>query len=128
MHANVEITVNGSQCRSPAFSRRRFFSRLSMACAAAIAGLVGVPIVGFLVAPLVRPARAQWRGVGKVDSFRIGQTVQVEFTDPSPLPWSGITAKTAAWLRRVGENEFIAFSINCRHLGCPVRWLEGAKL
>jgi menaquinol-cytochrome c reductase iron-sulfur subunit len=52
----------------------------------------------------------------------------VEFTDPSPLPWSGITAKTAAWLRRVNESEFIAFSINCRHLGCPVRWVAGPRL
>jgi menaquinol-cytochrome c reductase iron-sulfur subunit len=66
--------------------------------------------------------------VGRVASFQIGQTVKVDFSDPSPLPWSGITAKTAAWLRRVGENEFIAFSINCRHLGCPVRWVEGARL
>jgi menaquinol-cytochrome c reductase iron-sulfur subunit len=109
-------------------SRRRFFTRISLACASAIAGLAGVPIVGFLIAPIIRPARAQWRGVGNVDSFRIGQTVQVKFTDPSPLPWSGITAQTAAWLRRVTDDEFIAFSINCRHLGCPVRWVEGPRL
>ena len=128
MHQRVEITINGSPGESSEISRRRFFTRVSVACAAAIAALVGVPIVGFLIAPIVRPARALWRGVGKVDSFGIGQTVKVDFTDPSPLPWSGITAKTAAWLRRVSEDEFIAFSINCRHLGCPVRWVEGAKL
>ena len=128
MHTRVDITVNGTRREPCEISRRRFFSRVSVACGAAIAGLAGIPVVGFLIGPIVRPARAQWLAVGKVDSFGVGQTVQVEFTDPSPLPWSGITAKTAAWLRRIGNDEFVAFSINCRHLGCPVRWVDGAKL
>jgi nitrite reductase/ring-hydroxylating ferredoxin subunit len=47
----------------------------------------------------------------------------------SPLPpQAGVTAKRAAWLRRTAEQEFVAFSVNCAHLGCPVRWLEGARL
>ncbi|MEJ2053240.1 MAG: Rieske (2Fe-2S) protein [Calditrichaceae bacterium] len=46
----------------------------------------------------------------------------------SPLPWSGKVSETASWLRRVSDNSFIAFSINCAHLGCPVRWIEDAEL
>lgn len=109
-------------------TRRRFFARLTITIGGVIGGLVGVPVLGFVLAPLVRPAKPVWRQIGAVDSFVVGQTVKVDFSDPSPLPWSGITAKTAAWLRRVSDDEFIAFSINCRHLGCPVRWVEGAKL
>src|SRR5262249_41207932 len=122
MNIPADITVNGKPCELDEVSRRRLFTRISVACAAAIGALAGLPVVGFLVAPIIRPARPEWRSVGSVDTFAIGQTVKVDFTDPSPLPWSGITAKTAAWLRRVGDKEFIAFSINCRHLGCPVRW------
>jgi menaquinol-cytochrome c reductase iron-sulfur subunit len=48
--------------------------------------------------------------------------------DPSPLPWAGITAKNAVWLRRESDTSFIAFAANCTHLGCPVRWMEGAEL
>ncbi len=44
------------------------------------------------------------------------------------MPWAGVTARSAAWLRRVEQDEFIAFSVNCRHLGCPVRWVPGAEL
>jgi menaquinol-cytochrome c reductase iron-sulfur subunit len=128
VHAKVDITVNGCPCEQAEISRRRFFTRITVAAAALIGALAGIPVLGFVLAPLVRPARPQWRQVGLVDSFQIGQTVKVDFSDPSPLPWSGITAKTAAWLRRVGESEFIAFSINCRHLGCPVRWVDGPKL
>jgi menaquinol-cytochrome c reductase iron-sulfur subunit len=118
----------GSPCDRTELSRRRFFERIAIAAGIAIGALVGLPVIGFVLAPLVRRPPYGWRPVGSVDSFRIGETVKVDFTDPSPLPWSGITASTAAWLRRTGKSEFIAFSINCRHLGCPVRWLDGAKL
>ena len=37
-------------------------------------------------------------------------------------------ARTAAWLRRESDDRFIAFSVNCTHLGCPVRWLPDANL
>ena len=55
-------------------------------------------------------------------------TANVSLVDASPLPWAGITAKSAAWLRRTGDREFVAFSVNCAHLGCPVRWMPGARL
>jgi menaquinol-cytochrome c reductase iron-sulfur subunit len=129
MHLKLEqLSVNGAPRMAPEITRRRLFARVTVAAGGVLGALAGAPVLGFVLAPLVRSARPTWRGVGSIESFPVGQTVKVEFTDPSPLPWSGITAKTAAWLRRVGENEFIAFSINCRHLGCPVRWLEGAKL
>ena len=66
--------------------------------------------------------------LGKVDEFQVGKTVSVPVIDPSSVPWAGITAKSAIWLRRTSDSSFIAFSANCTHLGCPVRWLEGAEL
>jgi quinol---cytochrome c reductase iron-sulfur subunit, bacillus type len=54
--------------------------------------------------------------------------VLVKFRDVSPLPWSGLTAQTASWLRRKSKDQFIAFSVNCAHLGCPVRWIADAEL
>jgi quinol---cytochrome c reductase iron-sulfur subunit, bacillus type len=108
--------------------RRRFMSRLSIALAGIGAALVGVPVIGFLIGPILSRVPDLWRPIGRVDSFAIGTTVRVSFTDPSPLTWAGVTAKTAAWLRRESEDEFIAFAINCTHLGCPVRWLPKANL
>jgi menaquinol-cytochrome c reductase iron-sulfur subunit len=66
--------------------------------------------------------------VGPLNGFAVGQTVLVTFDDPAPLPWSGVSARTAAWLRRDAEDQFIAFAVNCTHLGCPVRWLQDASL
>lgn len=108
--------------------RRRALSRLTVALGCVAAALVSVPALGFLLAPLRRRATGEWRDVGAVGDFAIGDTVKVSFVDPSPLPWAGVTADTAAWLRRQDAQRFIAFSVNCTHLGCPVRWTEGAHL
>jgi len=106
--------------------RRKFLSRLSVTLGAIGAALVAIPSIGFLLG--LRKAPQVWRSVGKLNDFRLGSTVNVSFLDPSPLPWSGVTAQTAAWVRRVGDDRFIAFSMNCTHLGCPVRWLADANL
>jgi menaquinol-cytochrome c reductase iron-sulfur subunit len=87
-----------------------------------------LPGAAFILTPVFRRPRPVWRSVGKVDSFEMGATTLVQYEDASPLPWAGVTAKTGAWLRRTGGSEFVAFSINCRHLGCPVRWVAQAGL
>lgn len=108
--------------------RRRFLSRLSIGLSAAMAAVMGVPVVGFLLSPLTRRTPRVWRAVGRVDAFKVGETVNVVFEDASPLPWAGVTARTAAWLRRDDESHFTAYSVHCTHLGCPVRWVAEAGL
>jgi menaquinol-cytochrome c reductase iron-sulfur subunit len=109
-------------------SRRRFFGRLSVTLGALCGAVLAIPAVGFVLAPLFQKTPQLWRDVGKVSDFQVGKTVSVTIEDSSPLPWAGVTAKTGAWLRRVSETEFIAFAVNCSHLGCPVRWLPDADL
>lgn len=108
--------------------RRRFMARLSIVLAAVAAAIVGLPVVGFILGPLIAPEKDVWRAVGAVDTFKAGETVSVSFLDPSPMAWAGVSAITAAWLRRLESGGFVAFSVNCAHLGCPVRWLAKAKL
>jgi menaquinol-cytochrome c reductase iron-sulfur subunit len=111
---------------SPA--RRRFLSRLSLALGALGGALVGVPVIGFILGPLFRGRPLLWRPVGRLGDFRIGETVEASILEPSPLAWAGPASLTAVWLRREGELTFIAFSVNCTHLGCPVRWLASSRL
>jgi menaquinol-cytochrome c reductase iron-sulfur subunit len=108
--------------------RRSFFARLTLFLSGLIGLAVTLPGLAFVLAPVFGKLKREWRPVGELDSFKIGATVLVEFEDPSPEAWAGVTARTGAWLRRVSESEFIAFSINCRHLGCPVRWIATAQL
>jgi menaquinol-cytochrome c reductase iron-sulfur subunit len=111
-----------------AVSRRGFLEKLIFGLAGLCGAILAVPFVGFILAPLFRSPPEKWVPVGPVGDFATGRTVNVTMTDPSSLPWAGISAKSAAWLRRETENDFVAFSVNCTHLGCPVRWMDGAEL
>ena len=84
----------------PSPGRREFLTRVSVALGALGAAIVAIPVVGFLLAPFLEKQSQVWRPVGTVDSFRPGMTVKVDFPDSSPLPWAGVVARTAAWLRR----------------------------
>jgi menaquinol-cytochrome c reductase iron-sulfur subunit len=109
-------------------SRRRFLNRVSLALSGAAAAVVSIPIVAYLLSPLLQPPVEEWRDLGLVDNFKIGETVEVAFDEPSSLPWAGQTSRTAVWLRRTGDVDFTAFGLNCTHLGCPVNWRANAEL
>lgn len=123
----------GCQQESPQqIGRRKFLEKICIGLGGLCTAIIGIPSIGFIVGPLFEKIPERWCSVGKVDQFEIGKTVNVTILDASPLPWAGVTAKTAVWIRREHNDdptkEFIAFSVNCTHLGCPVRWMPDATL
>jgi menaquinol-cytochrome c reductase iron-sulfur subunit len=111
----------------PVTSRRNFLAMVGVGTAGLAAALAGIPIIGALFST---PARSEqvWHAVGSVDDFDVDDTVKVEFVDDDPVPWAGPAARNAAYLRRLGDEEFTAFSVYCTHVGCPVSWRAGASL
>jgi menaquinol-cytochrome c reductase iron-sulfur subunit len=108
--------------------RRSFLIKLSLGLSALAAAVAGVPVISALLAPLLEKTPKLWRKVGTVADFKVGETKLVAFQNADAEKWAGITSKSAAWLRRDSEKKFIAFSVNCTHLGCPVRWEADAEL
>ncbi len=108
--------------------RRRFLEAVSLLAGGLGAAVAAVPVIGFVLGPMFGARRTAWRTVGTLDQFPVGQTVPVRFEAVSETPWDGVTARTVAWLRREPGDRLVAFSANCTHLGCPVRWEPSANL
>ena len=108
--------------------RRTFIIRILWVVAALLGTLTMIPVVGALFAPLLKKTPKAWRSVGNIDDFEIGKTVLVKYKNALPKAWAGLSSESASWLQRKSENEFVAFAINCTHLGCPVRWVADAEL
>jgi len=112
----------------PVASRRGFLFKLGVALNVIGAALVGIPVLGYILAPIRRLGGQFWIGLGPVSAFAEGQTRLAMYENPDRVPWDGATAKTACWVRRVGGDTFQVFAINCAHLGCPVRWFPQSRL
>ncbi|MGH2563731.1 MAG: ubiquinol-cytochrome c reductase iron-sulfur subunit [Ginsengibacter sp.] len=121
-------TENKGKDSPKEISRRNFMMKLSLSLAAASAAVAAIPVISALLAPLLESTPEKWRKVGAVNDFSVGSTNLVTFVNADPKPYAGVTAKSAAWLRRNDKDNFIAFAANCTHLGCPVRWEEKAEL
>ncbi len=108
--------------------RRSFLAKLSFGLGGLAAAAASVPVIAALLNPWIRKKYRVWRTVGAVKDFKPGGFTLVKYKDADPDPWAGSTGNSAAWLRRDSDTEFTAFSINCTHLGCPVRWVEFSEL
>ena len=108
-------------------NRRSFIIKVLWVISGIITLFISATIVGAFFAPFVGK-KEKWRSVGKVSDFKVGDTTLVTFNNPSPHSWAGLSAQSAAWLYRKSEHEFIGITVNCAHLGCPVRWEPSAKL
>jgi menaquinol-cytochrome c reductase iron-sulfur subunit len=114
-----------------AISRRGFFMKLGVLVNGLAAGILAVPIVGFLASSIAR-GRANgylsWVALGNINDFPAGETRLATFRNPYVMPTDGKTADTACWVRRIAGDQFQVFAINCAHLGCPVRWFPQSGL
>jgi menaquinol-cytochrome c reductase iron-sulfur subunit len=126
--SEASASEESSGAEESVLARRRFLSRISVALSGLGAVIVGVPFIGSWLEPILHSYPTAWRPVGKVDDFKIDQTVEVTLTNADPLAWTGVSARTGAWLRRDGATHFTAFALYCQHLGCPVRWNAEAQL
>jgi menaquinol-cytochrome c reductase iron-sulfur subunit len=112
-------------------SRRGMLLKLGLLLNGAAGVVLAVPIVRYLLSPLIRDSGAsgeQWLSLGSLDHFPAGQTRLATYRNPIVFPDDGETANIPCWVRRVDDQKFQVFAINCAHLGCPVRWFPQSGL
>ena len=109
-------------------SRRGFLFKLGLGLNALGAVLVGIPVIGYILAPARKVSTQTWIKLGTVTTYPEGETRLAIYDNPFRVPWDGATAKVACWVRRIAADQFQVFAINCAHLGCPVRWFPQSRL
>src|SRR5258706_10204342 len=111
--------------------RRELFVKVGLLFDGVVGVLLGVPIVRFLLSPVTRGRQGKyesWLSLGPLEQYPAGQTRLATYRNPVVMPTDGQTANIACWVRRIDDDRFQVFAINCAHLGCPVRWFPQSAL
>ncbi len=112
----------------PFEGRRRFLTIAGAVGAAAIAAVLAVPGVGYLMDPLIRKRKGAggWYDVGPTSVLRGERPVSLPVIGEQVDAWTRIPATRlgAVWLRKTKKG-LVAFSAECPHLGCQVGWDDG---
>ena len=116
--------------KAAAHTRRKFLFKVAIALNGAVGLALAVPIVGYLIGPALQKDKdtGTWIPLGPLSNFPVGETTLVDFVSPVKTLGDGQTAKVPCWVRRVSNQQFQVFAINCAHLGCPVHWFAQSKL
>ena len=108
-------------------TRRKLLQWGTVVLGGVAATVSGVPILGYLLAPLASKEN-EWIGAGTIADYEVGKTKRVAFVNPLSNANDGDTAKTIMYVRRNEGESFTIFAVNCTHLGCPVNWIANAGL
>jgi Rieske Fe-S protein len=85
--------------------------------------VIGLPIIGYLLSPALRTQkRDDWISLGVLENFPIGVPSPFAYTRTSVNGWERTASNYGVYILRKSENELMAFSDVCTHLGCHVNW------
>jgi len=108
--------------------RRGFLNKLVIGIGIFMGSILSLPFIVSMLDPVTRKRKLVWRSVGNLNDFTIGDTKLVTFKNASPYKWGDNISQTAAYVRREDNFNLVAFSINCSHLGCPVRFVKKSEI
>ena len=109
----------------PSPSRRRLLVRGVQLGGAAIAAMLSIPAIGFLLSPLRGERRLSWVRVGRVDGVPLD--TPTAFRVPVPLDQGRPTAPVdrVVYVVRRSGGELLTLSNTCSHMQCNVHWDRG---
>ena len=108
-------------------TRRTFSGFVVSAGALLAAGIVGIPAIITSFSPAIRARRREnWRRVGRLDDFPIGQ-VQAAVVNTDKETWPRPLPQQAVFVWRRSSDELIVFSRSCTDLACPLTYDAGSE-
>ena len=105
--------------------RRKFLTGIIGVVAGAVAALVGLPAIGYLISPGVQTQNEdEWYTLGPVSEIQPGVPTAFPYSRQIQDGWVESTQTGVAYVVTEDGQNFTAFSNVCTHLACRVTWNE----
>ena len=110
-------------------NRRKFMEIGIYTITGSIAAVSSIALARFAVGPSFEKEQAKWIEVDPEDiQDEAAGFARVVLEYETKDGWLINNARTLAYVKRVNEDEVIAISAGCTHLGCIVTWDEDQKI
>ncbi|MBI3923729.1 MAG: Rieske (2Fe-2S) protein [Armatimonadetes bacterium] len=103
-------------------TRRRLLSYLTGLMAGGIGLLLGVPLVGLAIGPLLTKKISPWVRLGGVSDVKPSEPTKFSYSYLKLDGWQQKTVRGTAYIVAKDGGNLTVFSNVCTHLGCGVRW------
>lgn len=107
------------------FERRSFLAALLGVGTASVGALLSVPLIRFVLYPLMRiTTEIKWSEVGPVSDFSGAAPIKKLITVEQRDGWRKLSSKKAVYVVADNSGKLKVLSPICPHLGCSVGWNE----
>ena len=111
---------------SEELGRRKFLSGVIGMVATAVAAIVGLPAIGYLISPGIKTQNTdEWLTLGPIDSLTPGVPTGFPFSRRIKDGWVEAAQTGVAFAVTDDGQNVQVFSNVCTHLSCRVNWDEG---
>lgn len=109
--------------KSPVMSRREFVSIVAAAAGTIMGAIVGIPAIGYLIAPALQKVAAEaWIPVGPLANFQVGIPTLFNFNRTTINGWVQTVNSYGVFIIKNQDGSVLALSNKCTHLSCRVNW------
>lgn len=110
---------------SDSSNRRNFFIRATQALGGLIAGGLGIPSLIYLFRGPNTVAPGGYVDAADLTLLKLRVPEEVTYQRIRKNGWKLITEKSTAWVVKLSDNEVVAYSPSCTHLGCAYHFDSG---
>src|SRR5580658_930885 len=103
-------------------TRRTFYILLINGIMGLITAALAIPAAIYLLFPPRARQASTWVKTADLSTIPAGKPTEITFQRRRADGWQMITEKTTAWVVKQPNNEVVAFTPICTHLGCAYHW------
>ena len=103
-------------------TRRTFYIAFINGAMSLIGLALAVPAAIYLFFPPKLRKEAEWVDTADLSTIPTGAPTEIAFTRKRVDGWKVTNEKATAWVVKQPNNEVVAFSPICTHLGCAYHW------
>jgi menaquinol-cytochrome c reductase iron-sulfur subunit len=103
-------------------TRRNFYILVINGAMGLIGVALAIPAAIYLLLPPKARKANEWVKTADLSTIPTGKPTEISFQRTRADGWQLITEKNTAWVVKQPNNEVIAFTPICTHLGCAFHW------